>query len=252
MAGLFVAIDQDMRISDWHRDTVALTNFREEEVVGRRILDFFTYDVLELLTEKIEQASRGDETDYFRMSFFTKAGRELDLLMYALATDDGKIALIGDELPSTIPSDICSPSVKISTDLEGVVTEWNEEAEALTGFRSKHLKGKIFAQYFMTENFGAKDFVIRKMMRAFAGERVEPFTVPIFTICGELKIIKVSMQPDFYQGQIVGATLSGSQAAQNDEKGACIKNVAGAWSMDTLPTTCPSSDLPELDSSGNW
>lgn len=245
MAGFNVVIDEEWRISDWHRETEALTQFRKREVIGRYILDFFTKDVLGNLTERLEQASRGGEPEYFQISFYTKTGERLDTLMYASATDHGEIVLTGDVIPSMSPCAACSPGMSIGVDSEGFVTEWSEEAEAVTGFSSKHLRGEKLVNFFMTENFGAKEFMIRKLKRAFSGKHVEPFTLPIFSISAGLTIVNISIQPHFFEGQIVGVTLSGSEAAQDDVKERSISKFAEAVTMDRLLTRCPSSDLSD-------
>lgn len=233
MADIDFAISKDLRITRWGAGMKAVSDFSSAEVMGRKVLDLFTVDVHDIFLEKVWQASKGRGLQYFRLSLFTKQAEELDVFMFGRrdgTSEDADISILGGIIPSTMPASICHTLLTIGIDGAGKVVLWDEAAEEVTGMSSKLVIGKHFLTYFMTENFGAKDFMAELMERTMAGESVGKFVVPIFTLAAELKIVEISSSP----GCAGGVVLTGR----------CKLGEAGT--ADTQSTLIPSSELSSL------
>lgn len=243
-------ISKDWRIKKWGDGMESRSNYRDAEVLGRNVMDLFTEDVHDILTEKLQQAADGQTSQYFRIPFYTKAADELDVFMYthreettaADDDDDAEIVVRGGVIPSTNQSPFCCNTMTIGIDSEGNVTTWDEQAEALTGMQCQVVRGQNFLQYFMTEDFRAKDFMAEKIKRTMAGEHVGKFMVPIFTLAAELKIVELSASRTSGGGVVLTSGPAVSKASTEEMS----RKFAEERTGDTLPTSCPSSELPNL------
>lgn len=238
------AISKDWRISKWGAEMQSASKYADPEVVGRNVMDLFTEDAHDFLTEKLQQAGQGKSSQYFRITFFTKVAEELDVFMYAhrgaTSGADADITILGGVIPSTSPNPFCYMPLAISLDKEGNVTSWDDMAEAVTGMSFKVARGRKFVEYFMTEDFGAKSFLAEKISRTMAGEHVGTFMVPIFTIGAVFKIVELSacLAGDG------GVVLSSAPTALKASIGELSRELGAAKTGDSLTTTYPSSELP--------
>lgn len=248
----FAISKEDWRVKTWGDGMKSIIGYGSVEAVSRNVMDFFTEDVHDILTEKLQRAGEGESPQYFRIPFYTKAGEELDLFMYAhsehpAADGDAEIIVRTGVIPSSYEMPFTTDPMTIGIDFEGIVTLWDEKAEAVTGMGYKFVRGQKFLPYFMTEEFGARDFMAEKIKLAMAGEHVGSFMVPIFTLAAELKIVELSVSRTSGGGVMLTNGLAAPRGISKESMGDMMsRKLAEERTGDTLPTACPSSELPHI------
>eukprot|EP00931_Biecheleriopsis_adriatica_P071529 TRINITY_DN4539_c0_g1_i3.p1 TRINITY_DN4539_c0_g1~~TRINITY_DN4539_c0_g1_i3.p1 ORF type:complete len:275 (-),score=48.96 TRINITY_DN4539_c0_g1_i3:114-938(-) len=242
-------ISTDWKIRSWGSKMEALSKFSDRIIIGKSITDLFVENDLELLKAKLLQARLQEQSDYFRISFYTMAAERLDMLLYAFLQQtvlDEQFVIAGGCIRA--PGVSCGESMAVGIDSDGCVTAWGEDAEATTGFGLRWMRSRSLIRYFMTENFGAKGFAIRKMKQVLRGESSAPFIMPIFTTEGELKIIKLSLFSNAPSKDVNASARHGCIAECSNEDPNKYHECNFPRSSDTLATICPATDadLPDI------
>eukprot|EP00930_Biecheleria_cincta_P097778 TRINITY_DN8945_c0_g1_i3.p1 TRINITY_DN8945_c0_g1~~TRINITY_DN8945_c0_g1_i3.p1 ORF type:complete len:274 (-),score=46.67 TRINITY_DN8945_c0_g1_i3:43-864(-) len=256
---------RDWSISQWSDSMAAVSKFSKTEVIGESISVLFSGHELELMRQKLSRAIMARDMHYFRTSFVSKDGVETDVLLY-FTLREHEIIVSGGMIEDTELSAFDDASVKIGVDVDGCVTEWDEVAEAATGFSLRALQGKDLVECVMMEEFGAREFMTRRLQDALKGEFGRPFAVPIFTQDSRLRIIQLQAKPRHENRCTAGVMFLGPGAVvfspdpeekrtpleekqpckcTTEEKRTALeeRNLYRSTTEGTLSTMCPSEDV---------
>ena len=98
-------------------------------------------------------------------------------------------------------------------DSRGYVNEWNQTAEALTGYSKAEVMGKELVAEFITEDY--KESVAEVLQKALGGEETANYEFPLYTKSGEqLYVLLNSTTRRDANGQIVGVVGVGQDITE--------------------------------------
>ncbi|HEX8200739.1 MAG TPA: PAS domain S-box protein, partial [Isosphaeraceae bacterium] len=160
----YILCDAEMRVLDWNRAAVGIFGYTKRDAMGRTLLDLIIPQPLdEGLQEVIERVRAGDMHAHSVNGNLTKDGRVITCewfntpLMAADGRCVGAICLARDITErkraeeALVRDALLLANVRdsvIVTDLDGIVTYWNEGATRLFGWRAEEMLGRPYADRF--------------------------------------------------------------------------------------------------------
>jgi len=192
-------IDSDGLVTEWNQKAESISGWTREETLGKPMVEkFISEEYRSEVNRVLTMALAGTETANYEFPLFSKDGQRRDILLNATTRrgTDGEITgVIGvgqditelrslraeqhrnaDDLSRLIET-ANAPIFGVSTD--GLVTEWNRKAAALSGFSKEETLGRPLVECFITNEY--KEKVQRVLTEACQGVEAANFEFPLVT-----------------------------------------------------------------------
>jgi len=190
-------------VNEWNRKMADITGYSKEEVMGQDLVAKYISDEFrESVKEVLDNALLGVQTDNYQVPLYTKDAKRVELLLNATTRVDAQGSIVGvvgvgqditainqsqAEL-SRVANDLTllietANAPIFGIDTNGLVTEWNRKAVAITGFSKDEVMRQDLVRKFITVEY--QDTVNEVLRNALAGKETANFEFPLYTKDGE-------------------------------------------------------------------
>jgi PAS domain S-box-containing protein len=196
-------IDSKGLVNEWNQTSEKITGFKKEDVLGKNLVQtYITEDYRESVKKVLDDALRGKETANYEFPLFTKNGERVMVLLNSSSRRDanGKITGVlgvGQDISEMDKLRTVSESVAkelrqfietanapiFGIDSKGLVNEWNQTSEKITGFKKEDVFGKNLVQTYITEDY--RKSVKKVLDDTLLGKETANYEFPLFTKNGE-------------------------------------------------------------------
>jgi PAS domain S-box-containing protein len=226
-------IDAQGKINEWNLQSEKITGFSKAEVIGRNLVaNFITDDYKVSVGEVLASALKGDETANYEFLLFNKSGARVDVLLNSTTRRDATGKIVGvfgvgqditelnrirkeqESVANDLTQLIDTANAPIfGIDAAGLVNEWNQRAELLTGFGKADVMGKDLVAGFITDDYKAS--VKEVLDKALKGEESANYEFPLFTKSGDrVDVLLNSTSRQDANGDIVGVVGVGQDITE--------------------------------------
>ena len=192
-------IDSKGLVNEWNQTSEKITGFAKDEVLGKDLVQtYITEDYKESVKKVLDDALLGKETANYEFPLFAKDGTRVMVLLNSSTRRDanGKITGVlgvGQDITQIDKLRTASESIAkeliqfidtanapiFGIDNQGLVNEWNQTSEDITGFTKNEVLGKDLVQTYITEDY--QEAVKKVLDNALLGEETANFEFPLFT-----------------------------------------------------------------------
>jgi PAS domain S-box-containing protein len=192
-------IDNQGLVNEWNQTSEDITGFTKNEVLGKDLVQtYITEDYQEAVKKVLDNALLGTETANYEFPLFAKDGTRVMVLLNSSTRRDanGKITGVlgvGQDITQIDTLRTASESIAkelrqfietanapiFGIDNQGLVNEWNQTSEDITGFTKNEVLGKDLVQTYITEDY--QEAVKKVLDNALLGEETANFEFPLFT-----------------------------------------------------------------------
>ena len=190
-------------VNEWNRKMADITGYSKEEVMGQDLVAKYISDEFrESVKEVLDNALLGVQTDNYQVPLYTKDAKRVELLLNATTRVNAQGSIVGvvgvgqditainqsqAEL-SRVANDLTllietANAPIFGIDTNGLVTEWNRKAVAITGFSKDEVMRQDLVRKFITVEY--QDTVNEVLRNALAGKETANFEFPLYTKDGE-------------------------------------------------------------------
>ena len=226
-------IDAQGLVNEWNQAAERITGFTKAEVMGEDLVArYITDDYKESVKGVLDKALAGEQTANYEFPLFTKSGDRVDVLLNSTTRRDaaGKIVgVVGVGQDITELNKVRIEQERIANDLmqlidtanapifgidaQGLVNEWNQAAERITGFTKAEVMGEDLVARYITDDY--KESVKGVLDKALAGEQTANYEFPLFTKSGDrVDVLLNSTTRRDAAGKIVGVVGVGQDITQ--------------------------------------
>ena len=196
-------IDSKGLVNEWNQTSEKITGFRKEDVFGKNLVQtYITEDYRKSVKKVLDDALRGKETANYEFPLFTKNGERVMVLLNSSSRRDAngkitgvlgvgqdisemdKLRTVSESIAKELRQFIETANAPIfGIDSKGLVNEWNQTSEKITGFRKEDVFGKNLVQTYITEDY--RKSVKKVLDDALRGKETANYEFPLFTKNGE-------------------------------------------------------------------
>jgi PAS domain S-box-containing protein len=216
-------IDNEGLVNEWNQTSEKITGFKKEDVLGQNLVENYITKTYQVAVKKVlYNALNGEETTNYEFPLFTKSGKRIMVLLNSSTRRnvDGKIiGVIGVGQDISEMDTLRTASEAIAKELrqfietanapifgidsKGLVNEWNQTSEKITGFTKDEVLGKNLVKTYITEDY--RDAVKKVLDNALKGKETANFEFPLFAKNGQrvMVLLNSSSRRDA-GGEIVG------------------------------------------------
>jgi len=192
-------IDNKGLVNEWNQTSEKITGFTKEEVLGNDLVQtYITEDYRESVKKVLENALQGKETANYEFPLFAKDGDRVMVLLNSSTrrnaagditgvlgvgqdiTEIDKLRTASEAIGKELRQFIETANAPIfGIDSQGLVNEWNETSEKITGFKKEDVLGRDLVQTYITEDY--REVVKQVFDDALQGKETANFEFPLFT-----------------------------------------------------------------------
>ena len=228
-------IDSRGLVNEWNQTSEKITGFTKGEVLGKDLVqNYITEDYRKSVNKVLDDALLGKETANYEFPLFTKDGKRVMVLLNSSTRRDAKGKIVGvlgvgqdiseiDKLRTESESIAKELRQFIETanapifgiDSKGLVNEWNQTSEKITGFKKEEVLGKNLVETYITEDY--RGAVKQVLDNALKGKETTNYEFPLFTKDGKkvMVLLNSSTRRDT-AGTIVGVIGVGQDISEID------------------------------------
>ena len=196
-------IDDCGLVNEWNRKAAQITGFSKEEVMGEHLVDrYISEEYRASVTEVLNNALNGQNTDNFTFPLFKKNGERVEVLLNATTRRDASGGIVGvvgvgqditDRKDAETRVSLLAADLRllidnanapiIGIDAFGCVNEWNNKAAEITGYTQKEVTGRYLVRDFIIDEY--KVAVNGVLANALQGKATDNFEFPFITKSGQ-------------------------------------------------------------------
>jgi PAS domain S-box-containing protein len=232
-------------VNEWNQTSENITGFKKEDVFGKNLVKtYITEDYRKSVKKVLDDALRGKETANYEFPLFTKNGERVMVLLNSSSRRNANGKIIGvlgvgqdisemDKLRTASESIAKELRQFIETanapifgiDSKGLVNEWNQASEKITGFKKNDVFGKNLVQTYITEDY--RESVKKVLDDALRGKETANYEFPLFTKNGErvMVLLNSSSRRDT-RGKIIGVLGVGQDISEMDKLRTVSESIA--------------------------
>ncbi|MGK0234923.1 MAG: PAS domain S-box-containing protein, partial [Psychroserpens sp.] len=229
-------IDNKGLVNEWNQTSEKITGFTKGEVLGNDLVQtYITEDYRESVKKVLENALEGKETANYEFPLFAKDGERVMVLLNSSTrrnaageitgvlgvgqdiTEIDKLRTASESIAKELRQFIETANAPIfGIDSHGLVNEWNETSEKITGFKKVDVLGKDLVQTYITEDY--RDAVKLVLDNALKGKEIANYEFPLFTKDNQrVMVLLNSSSRRNADGKIVGVLGVGQDISQMDK-----------------------------------
>jgi len=216
-------IDSKGLVNEWNQTSESITGFTKDEVLGKDLVQtYITEDYRESVKKVLDDALLGKETANYEFPLFAKDGQRVMVLLNSSTRRDAKgeitgVLGVGQDISEIDKLRTASESIAkelrqfietanapiFGIDSKGLVNEWNQTSESITGFTKDEVLGKDLVQTYITEDY--RESVKKVLDDALLGKETANYEFPLFTKNGQrvMVLLNSSTRRDI-NGVIIG------------------------------------------------
>ncbi|MFT5628695.1 MAG: PAS domain S-box-containing protein [Dokdonia sp.] len=216
-------IDNKGLVNEWNQTSESITGFTKEEVLGKDLVQtYITEGYRESVKKVLDDALLGKETANYEFPLFAKEGQRVMVLLNSSTRRDAKgkitgVLGVGQDISEIDKLRTASESIAkelrqfietanapiFGIDSKGLVNEWNQTSESITGFTKEEVLGKDLVQTYITEDY--RESVKKVLDDALLGQETANYEFPLFTKNGQrvMVLLNSSTRRDI-NGEIIG------------------------------------------------
>jgi PAS domain S-box-containing protein len=238
-------IDNQGLVNEWNQTSEDITGFTKDEVLGKDLVQtYITEDYQESVKKVLNDALHGTETANYEFPLFAKNGTRVMVLLNSSTRRDanGKITGVlgvGQDITELAKNRTETESIAkelrqfietanapiFGIDSHGLVNEWNETSEKITGFKKADVLGKDLVQTYITEDY--QEAVKKVLDNALLGTETANYEFPLFAKNGTrvMVLLNSSSRRDA-NGKITGVLGVGQDITQIDKLRTASESIA--------------------------
>jgi PAS domain S-box-containing protein len=216
-------IDNKGLVNEWNQSSEKITGFKKQDVLGQNLVENYITENYQVAVKKVlDNALKGKETANYEFPMFTKSGDRIMVLLNSSTRRnvDGKIiGVIGVGQDISEMDTLRTASEAIAKELrqfietanapifgidsKGMVNEWNQTSEKITGFTKAEVLSQDLVATYITSDYQTQ--VKEVLDNALKGQETANFEFPLFAKNGErvMVLLNSSSRRDA-NGKIVG------------------------------------------------
>ncbi|MFT6801832.1 MAG: PAS domain S-box-containing protein [Salibacteraceae bacterium] len=216
-------IDNKGLVNEWNQTSEKITGFTKEDVLGKDLVKtYITEDYRKSVKKVLDNALLGEETANYEFPLFTKGGLRVMVLLNSSTRRNAEGNIVGvlgvgqdiskmDKLRTASESIAKELRQFIETanapifgiDNKGLVNEWNQSAEKITGYTKEDVLEKDLVETYITEDY--RESVKKVLDNALLGLETANYEFPLFTKGGlRVMVLLNSSTRRNAEGEIVG------------------------------------------------
>jgi PAS domain S-box-containing protein len=228
-------IDSHGLVNEWNQTSEKITGFTKDEVLGKDLVQtYITENYQEAVKKVLDNALLGAETANYEFPLFTKGGERIMVLLNSSTRRNAAGEIIGvlgvgqditeidalrtasEAIAKELRQFIETANAPIfGIDSHGLVNEWNQTSEKITGFTKDEVLGKDLVQTYITENY--QEAVKKVLDNALLGAETANYEFPLFTKGGErIMVLLNSSTRRNAAGEITGVLGVGQDITEID------------------------------------
>ena len=196
-------IDSKGLVNEWNQTSEKITGFKKDEVLGQKLVQtYITKDYRKSVKKVLDDALLGKETANYEFPLFSKDGERVMVLLNSSTRRDAngkitgvlgvgqdisemdKLRTVSESIAKELRQFIETANAPIfGIDSKGLVNEWNQTSEKITGFKKDEVLGKNLVQTYITEDY--RKSVKKVLDDALRGKETANYEFPLFTKSGE-------------------------------------------------------------------
>jgi PAS domain S-box-containing protein len=238
-------IDSKGLVNEWNQTSEKITGFKKDEVLGKKLVQtYITEDYQKSVKKVLDDALLGKETANYEFPLFSKDGERVMVLLNSSTRRDANGKIIGvlgvgqdisemDKLRTVSESIAKELRQFIETanapifgiDSKGLVNEWNQTSEKITGFKKEDVFGKNLIQTYITKDY--RKSVNKVLDDALLGIETANYEFPLFSKDGErvMVLLNSSTRRDA-NGKIIGVLGVGQDISEMDKLRTVSESIA--------------------------
>jgi PAS domain S-box-containing protein len=249
-------IDAAGLVNEWNQRAEQLTGFAKIDVMGKDLVaGFITHDYKASVKEVLDKALQGEESANYEFPLYTKTGDRVDVLLNSTSRRDAaghimgvvgvgqditelnKIRLEQESVAHDLTQLIDTANAPIfGIDAAGLVNEWNQCAEQLTGFAKVDVMGKDLVAGFITDDYKAS--VKEVLDKALQGKESANYEFPLYTKTGDRVdvLLNSTSRRDAY-GQVIGVVGVGQDITKAKKSQAQVVQASKLATLGEMATS---------------
>ncbi|MFT4757338.1 MAG: PAS domain S-box-containing protein, partial [Vicingaceae bacterium] len=226
-------IDNKGLVNEWNQTSEKITGFTKEEVLGNDLVQtYITEDYRESVQKVLKNALKGKETANYEFPLFAKDGERVMVLLNSSTrrnaagkitgvlgvgqdiTEIDKLRTASESIAKELRQFIETANAPIfGIDSHGLVNEWNQTSEKITGFKKEEVLGKDLVGTYITEDY--RKAVKLVLDNALKGKETANFEFPLFSKDNQrVMVLLNSSTRRNADGKIVGVLGVGQDISQ--------------------------------------
>ena len=216
-------IDSEGMVNEWNQTSEKITGFTKKEVLGQDLVKRYITSAYQTKVKKVlDNALKGEETANFEFPIFSKDGNRVMILLNSSTRRNVNGEIIGmlgvgqdiskmDELRTV--SDAIAKELRqfietanapiFGIDSNGMVNEWNQSSEKITGFTKEEVLGQDLVATYINSNY--QKSVKKVLDNAQRGVETANFEFPLYAKDGKrIMILLNSSTRRNSDGKIIG------------------------------------------------
>ena len=216
-------IDNKGLVNEWNQSSEKITGFKKQDVLGQNLVENYITKNYQVAVKKVlDNALKGEETANYEFPLFTKRGKRIMVLLNSSTRRnvDGEIVGVigvGQDISEMDTLRTASEAIAkelrqfietanapiFGIDSKGMVNEWNQTSEKITGFTKNEVLGENLVKTYITEDY--REAVKKVLDNALKGQETANFEFPLFAKNGQrvMVLLNSSSRRDA-DGNIVG------------------------------------------------
>ena len=216
-------IDSEGMVNEWNQTSEKITGFTKEEVLGQDLVKRYITSAYQTKVKKVlDNALKGEETANFEFPIFSKDGNRVMILlnsstrrnvngeivgMLGVGQDISKmdeLRTVSDAIAKELRQFIETANAPIfGIDSNGMVNEWNQSSEKITGFTKEEVLGEDLVATYINSNY--QKSVKKVLDNAQRGVETANFEFPLYAKDGKrIMILLNSSTRRNSDGKIIG------------------------------------------------
>ena len=238
-------IDKEGLVNEWNQTSEKITGFTKDEVLGKDLVEtYITEDYQKAVKQVLVDALLGKETANYEFPLFAKDGKRVMVLLNSSTRRDANgritgVLGVGQDITELANNRTQTESIAkelrqfietanapiFGIDNEGLVNEWNQTSEKITGFTKNEVLGKDLVENYITEDY--QKAVKQVLVDALLGKETANYEFPLFAKDGKrvMVLLNSSTRRDA-NGKITGVLGVGQDITQIDKLRTASESIA--------------------------
>jgi len=192
-------IDTAGLVNEWNQTAERITGYSKSEVMGENLVErFITGDYKESVKGVLDEALKGRETANYEFPLYSKTNSRIDVLLNSTTRRNAEGRIIGvvgvgqditelntvrleqEQIANDLTALIDTANAPIfGIDTAGLVNEWNQTAERITGYSKSEVMGENLVERFITGDY--KESVKGVLDEALKGRETANYEFPLYS-----------------------------------------------------------------------
>ncbi|MEO1884522.1 MAG: PAS domain-containing protein, partial [Methylococcales bacterium] len=247
-------IDTAGLVNEWNQTAERITGYSQSEVMGRNLIEsFISNDYKVSVKGVLDEALKGRETANYEFPLYSKTNARVDVLLNSTTRRNTRGEIVGvvgvgqditelnaarfeqDRVANDLTVLIDTANAPIfGIDTAGLVNEWNQTAERITGYSKSEVMGRNLVESFITEDY--KVSVKGVLDEALKGRETANYAFPLYSKTNaRVDVLLNSTTRRDAQGRIVGVVGVGQDVtALNRSQKEFERQLTSAANYDVL------------------